>query len=79
MKIVKDEPNVRVYVKYDALIIQALKSIGSRRWIPKEKAWVFPVEKLGHLLDLNKEILENESLSVKKAKDIKNYKIYTDK
>ena len=70
MKIIHDESNVRVYVKYDALIIQALKSIGSGWWIPKEKAWVFPVEKLGHLLDLNKEILDNISLSVKKAKDI---------
>lgn len=70
MRVWKDKESVKVKFKYDKDIVKKLKKIGSGRWEPKKKIWVFPIEKYNQLTQLLDYKKENISHSKEKRVEI---------
>lgn len=51
MILVKQQGNLyNIQFKYNQQVIELIKAVPGRRWVPEDKMWTIPADKLGFLI-----------------------------
>lgn len=75
MRIVESNNMLKVHINYNEEYIKKLRAIGSGRWNPNSKCWVFPNDKLMDLRGLQTEIRNGNKQIIKESLRLKNHLI----